>query len=195
MMKAKKQLLLVVIPLLACLLLRAAKSCPMEAWQGKSLGDIFALWGEQFRANWAVFRLYLPFVVLCWVLFQFGRGLAGRPRTIFSLTGVGLRLTAILVGGPVAMRCGVAIGLFISIGWSGTFSLALEGAGVLQSQASSLLAMAILGGAILPPLQGLVADVTKNLPLSFIVPLIAYAYVAFYGAVGHRIGRKNLASE
>ena len=48
--------------------------------------------------------------------------------------------------------------------------------------------------AILPPLQGLVADVTKNLPLSFIVPLIAYGYVAFYGAVGHRIGRKNLTS-
>jgi FHS family L-fucose permease-like MFS transporter len=65
----------------------------------------------------------------------------------------------------------------------------------LKSQVSSLLVMAILGGAILPPVQGWIADVTKNLQLSFIVPLIAYAYVAFYGAVGHRIGRKNLASE
>jgi FHS family L-fucose permease-like MFS transporter len=195
MKKANKQLLLVVIPLLAYLLLWAAKSCPMEALQGKSLGDIFALWGEQFRANWAVFRLYLPFVVLCWVLFQFGRGLAGRTLTIFSLAVVGLLLTAILVGGPVAMWCVVAIGLFTSIGWSNTFSLALEGTGVLKSQVSSLLVMAILGGAILPPVQGWIADVTKNLQLSFIVPLIAYAYVAFYGAVGHRIGRKNLASE
>jgi FHS family L-fucose permease-like MFS transporter len=50
--------------------------------------------------------------------------------------------------------------------------------------------MAILGGAILPPLQGFIADATKNLQFSFIVPLIAYAYVAFYGAKGHRIGRK-----
>jgi FHS family L-fucose permease-like MFS transporter len=35
------------------------------------------------------------------------------------------------------------------------------------------------------------ADLTKNLQLSFIVPLIAYAYVAFYGAKGHRIGRRE----
>jgi len=44
---------------------------------------------------------------------------------------------------------------------------------------------------VLPPLQGWLADVTKNLQISFIVPLIAYAYVAFYGAVGHKIGRKH----
>ena len=195
MKKARKQLLLVVIPLLAYLLLWAAKSCPMEALQSKSFGDIFALWGEQFRANWSVFRLYLPFVALCWVLFQFGRGLAARTLTIFSLTVCALLLTAILLGGKMAMWCVVAIGLFTSIGWSNTFSLALEGTGVLKSQVSSLLVMAILGGAILPPVQGYIADATKNLQLSFIIPLIAYAYVAFYGAVGHRIGRKNVTGE
>jgi len=53
--------------------------------------------------------------------------------------------------------------------------------------------MAILGGAVLPPLQGLIADHTHNLQISFIVPLIAYAYVAFYGAKGHRIGRPGKA--
>ena len=52
--------------------------------------------------------------------------------------------------------------------------------------------MAILGGAVLPPVQGYIADATKNLQVSFIVPLIAYAYVAFYGALGHRIGRNRL---
>ena len=108
---------------------------------------------------------------------------------------VALLLAAILLGGKMAMWCVVAIGLFTSIGWSNTFSLALEGTGVFKSQVSSLLVMAILGGAILPPVQGWIADTTKNLQLSFIVPLIAYAYVAFYGAIGHRIGRKNLASE
>ena len=191
MKKANKQLLLIIIPLLAYLLLWAAKSCPMDALQSKSFGDIFALWGESFRANWAVFRLYLPFIGLCWVLFQFGRGLAARTLTIFSLTVVALLLVAILMGGKLAMWCVVAVGLFTSIGWSNTFSLALAGTGVLKSQVSSLLVMAILGGAILPPLQGLVADVTKNLPLSFIVPLIAYAYVAFYGWKGHQIGLKT----
>ena len=191
MKKANKQLLLVVIPLLAYLLLWAAKSCPMDALQNHSVGDIFTQWGDSVRANWAVFQLSLPFIGLCWLVCQFGKGLAGRTLTIFSLTVVALLLTAILVGGKMAMWCIVAIGLFTSIGWSNTFSLALEGTGVLKSQVSSLLVMAILGGAILPPMQGFIADATKNLQLSFIVPLIAYAYVAFYGAVGHKIGRQK----
>jgi MFS transporter, FHS family, L-fucose permease len=98
------------------------------------------------------------------------------------------------VGGKTAMWCVVAIGLFTSIGWSNTFSLALEGTGIYKSQVSSLLVMAILGGALLPPLQGLIADTTHNLQFSFIVPLVAYAYVAFYGWKGHRIGRKEFAA-
>jgi FHS family L-fucose permease-like MFS transporter len=97
-----------------------------------------------------------------------------------------------MVGGKTAMWCVVAVGLFTSVGWSNTFSLALEGTGIFKSQVSSLLVMAILGGAILPPLQGLIADKTHNLQISFIVPLIAYAYVAFYGAIGHSVGRDRL---
>jgi FHS family L-fucose permease-like MFS transporter len=49
--------------------------------------------------------------------------------------------------------------------------------------------MAILGGAILPAILGRIADVW-SLQSSLIVPLIAYAYVAFYGWKGHRIGRQ-----
>ncbi|MCP5544030.1 MAG: glycoside hydrolase family 125 protein [Akkermansiaceae bacterium] len=48
--------------------------------------------------------------------------------------------------------------------------------------------MAILGGAILPPIQGFMAD-HAGIQLSFIVPMLAYAYVAYYGAIGHRVGR------
>ena len=146
----------------------------------------------QFVTNWSVFKHYLPFVGLCWLLFQFGQSLAARTLVIFSLTVVALLLTAIIVGGPVAMWCVVAVGLFTSIGWSNTFSLALEGTGVYKSQVSSLLVMAILGGAVLPPLMGKIADLTGNLQIAFIVPLIAYAYVAFYGWKGHKIGRAKL---
>jgi FHS family L-fucose permease-like MFS transporter len=108
---------------------------------------------------------------------------------MFSAMVVALLATAIIAGGKLAMWCVVGVGLFTSIGWSNTFSLAIEGLGVYKSQASSLLVMAILGGAVLPPLQGRIADVTHNLQFSFIVPLIAYAYVAFYGWRGHRVGR------
>lgn len=193
MKAARKQVLLIVVPLLAYLLLWLAKSAPLDALQGGSSASvIFGHWRDQFVANWDVFKIYLPFVGLCWLLFQFGQALAARTLVIFSLTAVALLLTAILVGGKTAMWCVVAVGLFSSIGWSNTFSLALEGTGIYKSQVSSLLVMAILGGAILPPLQGRLADLllksgTAGLQWSFIVPLIAYSYVAFYGWKGHKM--------
>ncbi|HEU5125985.1 MAG TPA: sugar MFS transporter [Verrucomicrobiae bacterium] len=190
MKKMTKQMLLVIIPLAACLFLWVAQSAPLDALHGDSTAPLLTLWKDRFVENWAVFKLYLPFLALCWVLFQLGKSLAGRTLMIFSSTVVVLLLITIFQGGKLAMWCVVAIGLFTSIGWSNTFSLAIEGVGIYKSQASSLLVMAILGGALLPPLQGFVADSTKNLQLSFIVPLIAYAYVAFYGAKGHKIGRK-----
>ena len=133
---------------------------------------------------------YVPLLVLCWALFQFGRALAGRTLFIFSSTIVLLLLLAMVQGGPLAMWCVIGVGLFTSIGWSNIFSLALDGTGVYKSQVSSLLVMAILGGALLPPLQGKIADLS-GLRISYIVPMIAYGYVAFYGLIGHKIGRKN----
>ena len=194
MKAAKKQLLLIVIPLLAWLLLWAAKSAPLDAMHNGSDVSVFAKWRDNIADNWSTFRTYLPFVGLCWLLFQFARGRAARALVIFSLTVVALLLMAILVGGKTAMWCVVAVGLFTSIGWSNTFSLALEGTGIYKSQVSSLLVMAILGGAVLPPLMGKIADVTHNLQVAFIVPLLAYAYVAFYGAKGHSIGRESVAA-
>ncbi|WP_368411183.1 hypothetical protein [Pontibacter sp. BT731] len=47
--------------------------------------------------------------------------------------------------------------------------------------------MAIVGGAIVPPLQGLFADVTGDLQLSFIIPMICYAYIVYYGFVGYKV--------
>src|SRR5882724_10055442 len=138
MKKASKQILLIVIPLLAYLLLWVAKSAPLDALHGDSGVSVFALWRDAFVANWSVFKMYLPFIGLCWLLFQFGRAQAGRTLVIFATTVVALLLTAILVGGTVAMWCVVAVGLFTSIGWSNTFSLALEGTGVYKSQVSSL---------------------------------------------------------
>jgi len=142
--------------------------------------------------GWATVQMYLPLLFLCWILFQCGKSLAGRTLMIFSLAVVALLATAIFAGGKLAMWCVIGAGLFTSIGWSNTFSLAIEGTGIYKSQASSLLIMAILGGAILPPIQGHVAD-RWNLQLSYLVPFVAYAYVAFYGWKGHRIGRRTSA--
>jgi FHS family L-fucose permease-like MFS transporter len=139
--------------------------------------------------GWAVVKNYLPLLVLCWALFQFGKALAGRTLWIFSAAIVVLLLMAIVFDGALAMWCVVGVGLFTSIGWPNIFSLALDGTGIYKSQVSSLLVMAILGGALLPPLQGHIADIA-GLQISYIVPLIAYSYVGFYGWMGHRFGKR-----
>jgi FHS family L-fucose permease-like MFS transporter len=141
--------------------------------------------------GWNIAQNYLPLLVLCWLLFQFGKALAGRTLMIFSATIVVLLLMAIIVGGKLAMWCIVGVGLFTSIGWPNIFSLALDGMGIYKSQVSSLLVMAILGGALLPPLQGHIADIA-GLQVSFIVPLLAYGYVGLYGWMGHKIGKQSL---
>ena len=143
-------------------------------------------------SGWNVVVNYLPLLAACWLLFQFGKSNAGRSLAIFMAAIVVLLAITIFAGGKVSMWCVVGVGLFTSIGWSNTFSLALEGTGIYKSQVSSLLVAAILGGAILPPLEGHIADVA-GLQVSYIVPLIAYAYVGFYGLKGHRIGRNRPA--
>jgi FHS family L-fucose permease-like MFS transporter len=180
MKPVNKQLWLVLIPLLCFLLFWLLRS-----WDSDHKNFDFA-------AGWAIVKNYLPLLALCWLLFQFGKAMAGRTLFIFSATIVALLIVAILSGGKLAMWCIVGIGLFTSIGWPNIFSLALDGTGIYKSQVSSLLVMAILGGALLPPLQGHIADM-GGLRISYIVPLIAYAYVGFYGAIGHRVGRKRVA--
>jgi FHS family L-fucose permease-like MFS transporter len=144
--------------------------------------------------GWSIALMYLPFLVLCWFLFQAGKARAGRTLMIFSIAIVALLATIVVAGGKLAMWCVIGAGLFTSIGWSNTFALAIEGTGIYKSQASSLLVMAILGGAILPPLQGHLAD-RFGLQLSYLVPLVAYAYVAFYGWKGHKVSRSSDAQQ
>ncbi len=167
MKSSRKQLLLAAIPIVAFIVLG-------------------------FLSGWSVVRNYLPLLAACWLLFQFGKGNAGRSLTIFMSAIVVLLAATIVAGGGIAMWCVVGVGLFTSIGWSNTFALALEGTGIYKSQVSSLLVAAILGGAILPPIEGHIADL-GGLQTAYIVPLVAYAYVAFYGLKGHRIGRDRIS--
>jgi FHS family L-fucose permease-like MFS transporter len=191
MKKAKKQAFLILIPILGFLLFFVLRSWVSDQHQSPDGSDHSHF---DFVAGWAIVKNYLPMLALCWLLFQFGKGLAGRTLTIFCATIVGLLIAAVAVGGHVAMWCVVGVGLFTSIGWPNIFSLALDGMGVLKSQVSSLLVMAVFGGAILPLLMGKIADITGTLQFAFIVPLIAYAYVGFYGLVGHKIGRNRLVA-
>ena len=122
------------------------------------------------------------------VAFYLGEASAHRMLALFSAVIIGLLLTSMCTEGETAKWSILGVGLFCSVMWSNIFSLAIEGLGALKSQGSSLLVMAILGGALLPPLQGAIADHYGIQP-SFIVPMIAFAYIAFYGLYGYKAGR------
>jgi len=193
--KSTKQILLVVIPVLAYLFIWTVKSAPLDEIKGGAgFADVFSLWGNGFVTTWTTYRFYefLPFVALCWVMFQAGKGQAGRTLAIFAAMGAALLFVAMFASGMMAVWCVLAAGLCLSICWSNIFSLALEGMGPLKSQVSSLLVMGILGAAVLPPLLGRIADMTGSLSFAFIVPMLAFIYTAYYGAKGHGIRRKNL---
>ncbi len=127
-------------------------------------------------------------LVVLLVAFYLGEASAHRMLALFSVVIIGLLLGSMFGAGETAKWCILGVGLFCSVMWSNIFSLAIEGLGPLKSQASSLLVMAILGGALLPPLQGAMAD-RFGIQFSFIVPMIAFTYTAFYGVYGYRAGR------
>ena len=86
----------------------------------------------------------------------------------------------------VAMWSLLAIGFFNSIMFPTIFSLATRGLGRHTSQASGMLATAIVGGAIVPLFQGVVADTVGLLP-SFWVAAACYCYIVYFGLFGHRV--------
>jgi FHS family L-fucose permease-like MFS transporter len=132
---------------------------------------------------------YGTFLLVLLVAFLLGESSPHRMLAIFSSVIIGLLATGIMTTGETAKWAILCVGLFCSVMWSNIFSLAIEGLGPLKSQASSLLVIAILGGALLPRALGEVAD-RWGIQSAFIVPMIAFAYVAFYGLYGYRAGRK-----
>lgn len=100
-----------------------------------------------------------------------------------SLASVVLIVTSVLTNGDIAMWSMLAVGLCNSIMFPTIFSLALKGLGEQTAKASGLLCLAIVGGALIPLLQGVLAD-TLGLTLSFLLPAICYLYIGFYGLKG-----------
>jgi FHS family L-fucose permease-like MFS transporter len=131
---------------------------------------------------------YFIFLLINMLAFLLGRAIPGRTLGIFSLVIIALLVMVITQTGQIAFWSIIAIGLFNSIMWPNIFTLSIDGLGKYTSQGSSLLVMAIVGGALIPVFQGLVADFLATaenkdagLQTSFIVPLVSYVYLSFYG--------------
>jgi len=107
----------------------------------------------------------------------------GKALAFNAAVSALLLVVTVTTSGQVAMWSVLAIGLFNSIMFPTIFSLALHGLGKHTSQGSGILCLAIVGGAILPLVQGALAD-TVGIHLAFLMPIVCYVYIAFYGIKG-----------
>jgi FHS family L-fucose permease-like MFS transporter len=99
----------------------------------------------------------------------------------FSVFGFVAMVIGLLTTGQVSIFAFISGGLACSVLWPCIFSLAIAGLGKYTSQGSSFLIMMILGGAIIPPLQGLLSDIPNiGIHLSYILTLVCFAYLIFY---------------
>jgi FHS family L-fucose permease-like MFS transporter len=131
------------------------------------------------------------------LMFYWGGAMVGRflgsviMRYVKPATVLGINATIVCIllavtmatHGHVAMWSVLSIGLFNSIMFPTIFTLAIAKLGRHTSSGSGLLCMAIVGGAVMPWIMGRVAD-GIGLHLSFIVPLLCYLYIIFYGIKG-----------
>ncbi len=107
----------------------------------------------------------------------------GPARTLFyhAIVAVFLIGASFFLTGLNALACLLFIGYCNSIMFPTIFTQALDGVGSYTKKGSALLCMAIVGGALVPLLQGAIADSSVGLRTSYLVPLVGYVYIAYFG--------------
>jgi FHS family L-fucose permease-like MFS transporter len=140
--------------------------------QSRAAGFVSLYWGGAMLGRFAG-----------WLLLK--RVDARRLLAVFATIAGALVLTTMLTHGHVALWSVVAIGLFNSVMFPNIFTLGIQKFGALTGKVSSLLVMAIVGGAVVPLAQGWLAD-HIGVQQAFVLPLLCYVYIVFYGLKGSR---------
>jgi FHS family L-fucose permease-like MFS transporter len=133
--------------------------------KGSPLEDIFNYW---------------PVLLIAIGSFIIAGDKPARTMVLFGLLAALAMIIGLMTTGYLALYAFISGGIFCSVMWPCIFSLSLAGLGKYTNQASSLLIMMILGGALIPPLQGFVAD-KMNIHQSYFIPVLCFGYLAFYG--------------
>jgi FHS family L-fucose permease-like MFS transporter len=155
-----KKILLIVVPYIAFGVVLAA-----NAISGQDVTPLYAY----------------AFVILFQIAgFFLGKDQPSRTLMIFGIMGMTAMLIGLFTTGTIAIFAFMSGGLFLSIMWPCIFSLAIAGLGKYTSQGSAFLVMMILGGGIIPPLQGKLADII-GIHASYFIPVLCFAFIAFYG--------------
>ncbi len=132
--------------------------------------------------------LYVVCVAVQIVAFFISKDKPARTLMVFSLLGVAAMVIGIFSTGTVAVYAFMSGGLWCSIMWPSIFNLSILGLGKYTTQGSAFLIMMILGGGIIPPIQGKVADFLQTrstepgigIHQSYWVAVVCFAYLAFF---------------
>jgi FHS family L-fucose permease-like MFS transporter len=136
----------------------------------------------------------LYYYVLC-IFVQIGafflsKDKPARTLTIFGFFGVIAMMIGLLTTGTVAIYAFLAGGLACSIMWPSIFSLSIIGLGKYTSQGSAFLVMMILGGGIIPPIQGKLSDII-GIHQSYIITVVCFVYLALFAILVKKILKKQ----
>ncbi|HNL93158.1 MAG TPA: hypothetical protein PKM86_00765 [Saprospiraceae bacterium] len=166
--KSLKNLLLVVVPIVAFGLIILVNSIAQK--------DMSALY-------WYIICVFIQMVA-----FYISQDKPALMLLLFSVLGVVAMLVGIFSTGTFAIYAFLSGGLFCSIMWPNIFSLSLAGLNKYTTQGSAFLIMMILGGGIIPPIQGKLADIsTIGIHQSYWVTVVCFGYLAFFAFIVKRI--------
>ena len=139
--------------------------------------------------NWMIGGTFAGIALVNFIIMQIGMGKAARTLAIFALVAAALDIATTFTTGTVGLWTVISIGLFNSIMFPNIFSLAVKDLDNAElSGASGLINALIIGGAILPPLMGGIAD-NFGYTYAFLVPAVSYAFIFYYAVSGSQIRR------
>jgi FHS family L-fucose permease-like MFS transporter len=116
-----------------------------------------------------------------------------RMLALLSVTAVGLIILSLFSGGYVAIWAMIAVGVCNAVMFAIIFSLSVSGLSNYTTRASGLLSTAIAGGAIISFTQGVLKD-NFSWQVAFMVPVICYIYLVFYGVDGYKSKHSSIAT-
>jgi FHS family L-fucose permease-like MFS transporter len=116
-----------------------------------------------------------------------GKFASEKLLSVYALINIVLSAVSIFGSGMVVVYALIAIAFFMSIMFPTIFSLGIKNLGADTKMASSLIVMSIVGGALLPPILGLISDATGSIQNGYIVPLVCFVVVFLFGTKGHKV--------
>ncbi|MHB1921279.1 MAG: MFS transporter [Chitinophagaceae bacterium] len=159
--KSVNKLLTIFIPFLAF-----AVIIGINTWKGNNMSSFYP---------------YLICVVVQIGGFFYGQTKPAKTLLTFGILGMISMFIGLNTHGPLSVFAFISGGLFCSVMWPSIFALSIAGLGKYTSQGSAFLIMMILGGALIPPIQGGLADIPAlGIHASYIIPLACFAYLAFF---------------